>query len=119
MSSSREGMDSIGVPTASDVAGARAVVRLSHTTQDAVGAEVSFLSGSTSNGGTASDVDFLDLNGDRFPDIVSNGKVQYSSSNGGLDAGSRAVPGLGAPRDSDATAVNVGVGGSPAHFAAN
>ena len=32
---------------------------------------------------------------------------------------SKAVPGLGAPRDSDASAVNVGVGGSPAHFAAN
>ena len=29
------------------------------------------------------------------------------------------MPGLGAPRDSDATATNVGVGGSPAHFAAN
>jgi RHS repeat-associated protein len=119
MSSSREGLDSIGVPTAADVAGARAVSRLSHTGEDAVGAEVSFLSGSTSNGGSASDVDFLDLNGDRFPDIVSNGKVQYSSSNGGLDTSSRTVPGLGAPRDSDASATNVGVGGSPAHFAAN
>ena len=119
VSSSREGMDTIGVPTAGDVAGSRAVSRLSHTSQDATGAEVSYLSGSTSNGGTASDVDFLDLNGDRFPDIVSNGKVQYTSSNGGLDAASRAVPGLGAPRDSDASATNVGVGGSPAHFAAN
>ncbi|HEY0167755.1 MAG TPA: SpvB/TcaC N-terminal domain-containing protein [Jatrophihabitans sp.] len=119
MSASREGMDSIGVPTAADVAGARAVARLSHTTQDAVGGEVSFLSGSTSTGGTASDVDFLDLNGDRFPDIVSNGKVQYSSPNGGLESASKAVSGLGAPRDSDASAVNGGVGGSPAHFAAN
>ena len=64
-------------------------------------------------------MDFVDLNGDRFPDIVGNGKVQYSSSNGGLDASSRAVPGLGSPRDSDASATNVGVGGSPAHFAAN
>ncbi|HEX8095833.1 SpvB/TcaC N-terminal domain-containing protein, partial [Jatrophihabitans sp.] len=119
MSASREGLDQPSVATASDVGGARAVARLSHTAQDAIGAEVSFLSGSTSTGGTASDVDFLDLNGDRFPDIVSNGKVQYSTSNGGLDASSRAVPGLGAPRDSDASATNVGVGGSPAHFAAN
>jgi len=119
MVSSREGLDQIAVPTAADVAGARAVSRLSHTTQDAIGAEVSYFSGSTSNGGTASDVDFLDLNGDRFPDIVSNGKVQYSTLTGGLDASSRSVPGLGAPRDSDASATNVGVGGSPAHFAAN
>lgn len=119
MSSSREGSASIGVPTASTVAGARAVSRLSHTTQDSIGAGVSFLSGSTSDGSTASDVDFLDLNGDRFPDIVSDGEVQYTTANGGLDSSSRAVPGLGSPRDSDASATNVGVGGSPAHFEAN
>jgi RHS repeat-associated protein len=119
MSSSREGLDQLGVPTVSDVAGARAVTRLSHTTQDSIGAEVSYLSGSTSTGGSASDVDFLDLNGDRFPDIVSDGEVQYTTSTGGLDSSSRAVPGLGNPRDSDASATNVGVGGSPAHFAAS
>jgi RHS repeat-associated protein len=119
MSSSREGGDSISAPTASDVAGARAVSRLSHTTQDAIGAGVSYLSGSTSDGSTASDVDFLDLNGDRFPDIVSDGSVQYSTATGGLDPSSRPVSGLGAPRDSDASATNVGVGGSPAHFTAN
>jgi RHS repeat-associated protein len=119
MSSSREGSASSGVPTASTVAGARAVSRLSHTTQDAIGAGVSYLSGSTSNGSTTSDVDFLDLNGDRFPDIVSNGNVQYTTATGGLDSSSRAVPGLGNPRDSDASATNVGVGGSPAHFTAN
>jgi RHS repeat-associated protein len=118
MSPSREGLDQIDAPT-TQLSGARAVARLSHTTQDAVGGGVSFLSGSTSTGGTASDVDFLDLNGDRFPDVVSNGKVQYSSLTGGLESSSRAVPGLGSPRDSDASAVNVGVGGSPAHFSAN
>ena len=37
MSASRQGLDQIGVPTTSDVAGARAVARLSRTTQDAVG----------------------------------------------------------------------------------
>jgi hypothetical protein len=102
MSSSRHGLDSIGVPTSSSVAGARAVARLSHTTQDAVGAGVSYFSGSTSDGGTASDVDYLDLNGDRFPDVISTGKVQYSTMTGGLEASSRAVTGLGGPRESDA-----------------
>ncbi|HET8640889.1 MAG TPA: toxin TcdB middle/N-terminal domain-containing protein, partial [Pseudonocardiaceae bacterium] len=118
-SSSRQGLDRIGVPAASDIAGARTVARLSHGTQDAVGAGVSFLSGSTSTGGTASDVDLLDLNGDRFPDIVGNSRVQYSTMTGGLEPNNRAVPGLGAPRDSDASATNVSVGGSPAHFTAN
>jgi len=119
MTSAREGASSIAVPTAGQVAGARAVSRLSHTTQDAVGAGVSYFSGSTSDGNTASDVDFLDLNGDRFPDVVSDGQVQYSTASGGLSPSSQPVAGLGAPRDSDASATNVGVGGSPAHFTAN
>ena len=116
MSSSRLGRDTITTPTAADFAGGRAVDRLSFTTQTAVGGGVSFLSGSVSTGTTGSRVDYLDLNGDKFPDIVSNGRVQYSTATGGLDGSSRSVGGLGAPRDSDATAVNVGVGGSPAAF---
>ena len=116
MSSSRLGRDTITTPTAADFAGGRAVDRLSFTTQTAVGGGVSFLSGSVSTGTTGSRVDYLDLNGDKFPDIVSNGRVQYSTATGGLDGSSRTVGGLGAPRDSDATAVNVGVGGSPAAF---
>lgn len=119
MSSSREGADSTAVPSSGSVAGARAVTRLSHTSQDAIGGQLSFLSGSTSDGSTTSDVDFLDLNGDRFPDIVSNGNVQYTTATGGLDSSSRSVTGLGAPRDSDASATNIGVGGSPASFFAN
>ncbi|MFL6138460.1 MAG: SpvB/TcaC N-terminal domain-containing protein [Frankiaceae bacterium] len=119
MSSSRQGAAQISVPTTSEVAGARAVSRLGHGTQDAVGGGVSLLSGSLDDGSTSSDVDYLDLNGDRFPDIVSTGKVQYSTLTGGLEASNRAVPGLDAPREADASSANVGVGGSPAHFTTN
>ena len=120
MSSSRMGLHTIQVPTAGEFAGGRAVERLSHASQTAVGGGVSFLSGSISNGGTTSDVDYLDLNGDHFPDIVGNGRVQYTTPTGALEAGNRVVPGLGGgPRDGPASALNVGVGGSPASFTAD
>lgn len=118
-SSSRLGSPSISVPSASDFAGARAPSKLSQTSQTAVGAGVSLLSGSASIGSTSSEVDYLDLNGDGFPDIVSDGQVQYTTATGALEPASTAVPGLGKPRASDATSLNVGVGGSPAHFSAN
>ena len=119
MSSSRQGAASISVPTTSDVAGARAVARLGHGTQDAISGGVSVVSGSLSKGSTTSDVDYLDLNGDKFPDILSPGKVQYSTLTGGLEASSRPVSGLDSPRKSDASAANVGVDGNPAHFSTN
>jgi RHS repeat-associated protein len=116
MSSSRLGPDDISVPRPGDFAGGRAVRRLSQTSQLAVGAGVSLLSGSLSTGTSTGEVDYLDLNGDLFPDIVSDGRVQYTTGNGGLDAANRAIGGLGTPRTVDASAVNVGVGGSPAAF---
>jgi len=120
MSSSRLGRDTITVPRPEDFAGARAVQRLSETSQTAVGGGVSFLSGSASTGSTTGKVDYLDLNGDRFPDIVSEGRVQFTTPTGGLSGANQPVSGLGgAPRDSDATAINVGVGGSPAAFFAD
>jgi RHS repeat-associated protein len=115
-SSSRMGLDTINVPTAADFAGGRAVERLGRASQTAVGGGVSFLSGSASTGTTSSEVDYIDLNGDHFPDIVGNGRVQYTTATGGLEAGNRIVAGLDNPRDGDASAVNVGVGGSPANF---
>lgn len=120
MSSSRFGPD----PTAADgapevAAAARAVTRRSSASQTAVGGGAGFLSGSVSDGNTSGDTEFLDLNGDHYPDIVSNGKVQYTTPGGGLEDTTRSVDGLGRPRQGDASALNVGVGGSPAAFFAN
>ncbi len=118
-SSSRLGAPNISVPSASDFAGAHAPAKLSHTAQTAVGAGVSLLSGSASTGSTSSEVEYMDLNGSGFPSVISNGRVQYPTLTGGLEPASRAVPGLTSARSSNATSVNVGVGGSPAHFTAN
>lgn len=69
--SSRMGAASLSVPTPVSVAGARAVSRLSRTSQTAIGGGISYLSGSVSDGSSGSELDYLDLNGDRFPDIVA------------------------------------------------
>lgn len=116
MSSTRLGVKNVQVPRPNDFAGARGVVRLSRTQQTCVGAGLSLLSGSVSSGQSQGLVDFIDLNGDRFPDIVGNGRVQYTTPTGGMEGANRAVPGLGKPRTSDVTQANVGVGGSPAFY---
>ncbi|HEY0736351.1 MAG TPA: SpvB/TcaC N-terminal domain-containing protein, partial [Herpetosiphonaceae bacterium] len=118
-SSSRMGADTIEVPTPDLVAGARAVSRLSRTEQTAIGGGVSFLSGSISTGTSGSELDYLDLNGDRFPDIVADGRAQYTKPTGGLEAQNRALAGLSLPRDSSEEARNIGIGGNAAHFKAD
>ncbi|MDH5382327.1 MAG: hypothetical protein OEW75_15840, partial [Cyclobacteriaceae bacterium] len=40
-------------------------------------------------------LDFIDLNGDRYPDIVFPGKVQYTLPNGGLSSGVTSLGGSG------------------------
>lgn len=119
MSSSRLGVPSIAVPRAGDFAGVRAVVRLSHTEQTALGLGASLLSGSLSTGSSSGEVDYLDMNGDGFPDIVGNGHIQYTTPTGALEGSNQQVSGLGQVRDSKDTSGNLSVGGSPAMFKAN
>lgn len=113
ISSSRLGLDFIEVPRPQQFAGGRAVTRLSRTTQTAVGAGVSLLSGSASNGKSEGLVEFIDLNGDKFPDVIGNGRVQYSTLSGGLEGANRPVAGLSKVRRSESQSKNFGVGGGP------
>ncbi len=118
VSSSRLGMDFISVPRPGDFTGARAITRLSHTDQLAIGGGA-IVSGSISTGTSTGELDYVDMNGDRFPDIVSNRRVQYTTLLGGLEDKSEEVLSLGGPRKGSNTSGNVGVGGSPASFDAN
>jgi len=84
-SSSRLGVDYISVPKPETIAGANGVSRLSRTTQQAVGVGASIgplsATGSHSGGTSYSEVDYLDMNGDGFPDVVGNGHIQYTTPN--------------------------------------
>ena len=115
-SSSRIGPNAAVTPSGSASAAARAPIRTTSSDETAGQVGISFLSGSLSTGSGRADIDFLDMNGDQFPDVIGNGRIQYSPAIGGLEPASRSIPGLDSPRKSDATAGNVGVGGSPANF---
>jgi RHS repeat-associated protein len=122
MSSSRLGADTIDVPVASEFrfdatgATARAVSRVSRTTQVALTAGIGPAGASGSIGTSTNDLDFLDMNGDGFPDIVGNGHVQYSDPNGVLAEEAVAVPMLASVRATDSRAGNLSIGGTIAMF---
>ena len=96
MSSSRQGGTKyVPAATADPYAGAAAVARISENDQTAIAGSAGIsipgtglgvnggLSYSTANGYSL--LDFKDLNGDGFPDVVANGlSVQYSPMTGGL-----------------------------------
>lgn len=118
-SSSRFGMADISVPTDAQFAGASAVPRIGSSQQvsTTLGAGIPGLpleaGASVATGTSTSQLDFLDLNGDRFPDVVGSGGIQYSDMSGGL-GNTRGSLGDNV-RESGSLAFNVSAGaGSPA-----
>lgn len=138
MSSSRNG-GYISIPEADDFAGVRAVSRVSHTSQTAIGAGAGPASFSMSGdpltviddgtslsplGSSESVVDFLDLNGDGFPDVIGDGSVQFTRPTGVLGAtDDPTLPNADNPistiRETGSFAWSIGVGGNPASFGAD
>lgn len=119
-SSSRLGEDYISVPRAEQYAGARAVSRLSKSRQTGVFGGISSPSGnkfgasaSYTKGNSKTLLDFMDMNGDRFPDVVSTGGIQYSPMTGGLEGHRRPV--LSGIRESESESLSFGVSGNFAH----
>jgi RHS repeat-associated protein len=120
MSSSRLGLKYIQVPQSSDFAGRTAASRMSSASQTAIGFGISDsegtanASGSAASGSSYSKVDFIDMNGDRYPDVVSNSRIQYTQMNGGLESTNRGVLNFDGIRESKNDSSNLGVGGNPA-----
>src|SRR5262249_22653645 len=76
----------------------------------------------TPYGDTTADVDFLDLNGDGFPDVVGNGTVLFTGPTGAVGAGMGAAGAFGSIdgiRESLEFSEGVGISGSPAGSTAN
>ncbi len=113
-SSSRLGDDFPSVPDPTVFAGAQAVSRIARTDNDGLTAGLLFVSGAKTDTDTVSILDFLDLNGDRFPDVVSaNRMVQYSPMIGGLEATAMTIAGMEtAVRTSSGESSSFGIGGT-------
>jgi RHS repeat-associated protein len=123
-SSSRYGLDTIDVLTDGDIAGASAVSRRGRTQQISTTFSASIpgvpigAGGSVSLGDSTGELDFFDLNGDRYPDVVGEAGVQYTDPDGGLGDTRGSVG--GAVRESDSLAYSVSAnGGSPARTSAS
>ena len=95
-SSSRLGTPAIVVPTAEDFATSTAVPRLSRSTQisltGGVSGPIGSLGGSIATGDSTAEMDYLDLNGDGFPDVVGASGVQYTDPTGQLGGTRAALP---------------------------
>jgi RHS repeat-associated protein len=96
VSSSRLGVDTINLPRPQDYAGATAVPRLSRSQQisltGSVGGGIGSVGGSVATGDSTGQVDYLDLNGDAFPDVVGAGSVQFTDPTGTLGSKHGSVP---------------------------
>ena len=121
-SSSRRGTKYIPSGTADPYAGMSAPARVSETTQTSVtaGVSVTAVNGSVSNTQSVSHavLDFRDLNGDGYPDVIAGGKVQYSPMTGGLEGG-YIDTGMTSAEDSHGSDNSFGVGGSYASSTPN
>lgn len=113
LSSSRFGGQSIGLPTADALASAYAVPRMSRNTQlsltGSLGGGVGSVGGSVATGTSRGELDYVDMNGDGYPDVVGAGGVQYTDPTGVLGATRGALPG-GAVRESGTRTGNASAG---------
>ncbi|WP_449480079.1 SpvB/TcaC N-terminal domain-containing protein [Streptomyces avidinii] len=103
--SSRLGADTIDVVTDADVAGDRAVMRRGVTGQVSATLAAGPFGGTVVGGITAGSVDYLDLNGDGYPDVVGAKEIQFSDMSGALGA-TRGTLG-GSVREADNVSGNV------------
>ncbi|MGW0803301.1 SpvB/TcaC N-terminal domain-containing protein [Nonomuraea sp. NPDC002799] len=113
VTSSRLGGQAIGLPTTADVSGVRAVPRMSRSQQisvtGGVGGGVGTVGGSVARGTSTGELDYLDMNGDNFPDVVGTGGIQYTDPSGVLGATRGDLPG-GAVRSSENVSGNASAG---------
>ncbi|OLE27142.1 MAG: hypothetical protein AUG49_06140 [Catenulispora sp. 13_1_20CM_3_70_7] len=95
-SSSRAGGPSLNLPTASALASISAPPRIGRSQQvsvtGSVGGSVGSVGGSVATGDSTGVLDYLDLNGDGFPDVAGGGGIQYTNPDGTLGTTHGALP---------------------------
>lgn len=117
MSSSLLGPDSISSP-GYEFSGARAPTLRSKTEADAISGGVGPASGAHAWGTSTSLSDFLDLNGDQFPDILGSNGAQFTQPRGGLDLYATPLTNFDTIRTNSATTTTFNGGGDAAEIKA-
>jgi RHS repeat-associated protein len=120
LSASRRGRNYIGSGSVDRFAGARAVPLISTSDEFSIAGSISVGAfsgnGSKSNTMAKALLDFKDLNGDQFPDVVASGlAVQFSPAIGGLEEDSQGVGAAGAAQQTQGEGYSFGIGGNFSH----
>ncbi|MGW1718187.1 SpvB/TcaC N-terminal domain-containing protein [Streptomyces sp. NPDC002156] len=110
---SRYGGQTIGLPTAEALVSVQGVPRISESRQisltGSIGGPVGSVGGSVARGTSKGVLDYLDMNGDGYPDVVGAAGVQYTDPTGVLGATKGGVPG-GSVRESENVTGNASAG---------
>jgi Insecticide toxin TcdB middle/N-terminal region len=115
-SASRMGKDNllpvnpIASPVPGSGSGAAGITKVSSTDNFSLAAGLVLL-GSASFGFTNFKYDFTDMNGDRYPDILSTSKIQYTQPFGGLEATAKDIS-FGSVTKSEHYSLGLTLGGS-------
>jgi hypothetical protein len=109
MSSTRLGAPVIDLPDGTTFGGPQAVTKTGSSTNTAEQISLLFFGAGRSNGTTQADIDFLDFNGDGYPDVVGGGSLRATLPNGALD-GRRIPLGVSEIRQSTVVSENVNLG---------
>ena len=122
MSPSRLGSDDLHIPDDDDLGAGPTVRRQSESFQAVLGGGINIAGVSgTLAAWTTGEVDYLDMNGDLFPDVVSGGHIQYTSPRGALEPAKTAVDGFAGDevRSTDIDSWNLGLGADLTHTFGN
>ncbi|WP_243374939.1 SpvB/TcaC N-terminal domain-containing protein [Geotalea sp. SG265] len=110
-SSSRLGLQYLSVPTADKFNGAAAPSRITESSQTSAGAGY-YVAISGTKAPSQTILDYMDMNGDSFPDVVGQGRVQYTTMLGPLEPNSTGNLRFGAVRDTETDSLSIGPGGT-------
>ena len=100
-------------PASADGTPAKAILKVNESSNQSYTGGVAMVNLSYSHGKSNIETDYLDMNGDRYPDIVGNGYVQYRQQWGGMGSRKSMPYGINDVTMSVTSSVGAGFGASP------
>ncbi len=110
MGSTRLGARNLNFSDGTSFGAAQGIVKTGSATNTAEQISLTVFGVGTSNGTSSTDIDFIDFNGDGYPDVVGGGSVQATLPNGALDGRRISLAGPSQVRQSAVESDNVTLG---------
>src|SRR5262249_54530730 len=110
MGATRLGARTLVFSDGTNFGGARGIVKTAGATNTADQISLLVFGVGTSNGTSATDIDFLDFNGDGYPDVIGAGSIQATLPNGALENRRISVGAFAKVRQAEVKSNNVTLG---------